>query len=77
MEKKPTQSKGKENMEKQESSHEKEREFDIIQVDSDAEDDQIRILNSLLKNRQAQIVDFQMDLERSKDFIHFIQLQNK
>ena len=71
------QGKGKEKEEQQESSHEKEREFDIIQIESDAGDDEARILEALLQNREAQIHDLETDLERSKDLIHFLQMQNK
>ena len=46
-------------------------------MDCDAEDDQIIVLNSLLQNRESQIGDLEADLERSKDLIHFLQLQNR
>ena len=76
-EKKPIQSKGMEKMEQWESSHEQEREFDIIHIDSDAGDDEARILESLLQNKEAQIQDLETNLERSKDLIHFLQMQNR
>ena len=72
--KKSIQGKGKE---KEESSHEKEREFDIIQIDSDDGDNEARILEALLQNKEAQIHDLQADLERFKDLIHVLQMQNK
>ena len=50
--KKSIQSKGKEKVEQQESSHEHDKEFEIIQIGSDAEDDEARILRSLLQNRE-------------------------
>ena len=72
--KKATQSKGKE---KEESSHEKERDFDIIQINNDDSDNEARILESLLINREDQIDDLRVDLERFKILIHFLQTQNK
>ena len=67
---------GKDKVEQQESIHEHERKFDIIKIDSDAEDDEASILRSLLKNWEAQIKDLENGLERSKDIIHYFQLQN-
>ena len=72
--KKATQGKGKE---KVESSHEKERDFDIIEINSDDSDNEARILEYLLLNREEQIHDLRVDLERSKNLIHFMQTQNK
>ena len=46
--KKIIKGKGKEKIEQQESSHEHEKEFDIIQIESDAEDDEAKILRFLL-----------------------------
>lgn len=69
-----TQSKGKE---KEESSHEKERDFDIIHINSDDSDNEAKILESLFLNREEQIQDLRADLERSKNLIHFLQTQNK
>ena len=62
--KKPIKGKGKEKIEEQESSHEHEREFELIQLDSDAEEDEARILRSLLQDRDAQVKDLVNDLER-------------
>ena len=72
--KKATQSKGKE---KEESNHQKERDFNIIQIQSDYSDNQARILEYLLINREEQIHNLRADLERSRNFIHFLQTQNK
>ena len=72
--KKATQSKGKE---KEESNHEKKRDFDIIQIQSDDSDNEARILESLLINREKQIDALRVDLERSRNFNHFLQTQNK
>ena len=72
--KRATQSKGKE---KEESSHEKEREFDIIQIQSDDSDNEARILENLLINRENQIDALRTDLDRARNFNHFLQVQNK
>ena len=72
--KKATQIKGKE---KEESNHEKEREFDIIQINNDDSDNEARILESLLIKREEQIHALREDLERSRNLNHFLQTQNK
>ena len=72
--KKATQSKGKE---KEERNHEKERDFDIIQIQSDDSDNEARILETLLINREKKIDALRADLERSRNFNHFLQTQNK
>ena len=72
--KKVTQRKGKK---KEERSHEKERDFDIIQINSDDNDNEARILEYLLINREEQIHDLRSYLDRSKNLIHFLQTQNK
>ena len=69
-----TQSKGKD---KEESSHEQEREFDIIQIQSDDSDNEARILQNLLIHRENQIDDLRTDLDRARNFNHFLQVQNK
>ena len=63
-------------MEEEEDNHEKEKEFELIHIDSEDEYDTI-IVNSLLQDRNAQIKDLKFELERSKDLIHFLQMQNK
>ena len=68
---KATQSKGKE---KEESSYEKERDFDIIQIQSDDSDNEARILETLLINREKQIDTLRTDLERSRNFNHLLQM---
>ena len=72
--KRATQSKGKE---KKESSHVKEREFDIIQIQSDDSDNEAQILENLLINRENQIDALRTNIERSRNFNHFLQVQNK
>ena len=72
--KRATQSKGKE---KEESSHEKEKDFNIIQIQSDDSDNEARILETLLINRENQIDVLRTDLERARNFNHFLQIQNK
>ena len=63
-------------MKEEEEDHEKEREFEIIHINSDDENE-TRISNSLLQDRNAQIKDLEAKLERAKDFIHFYKMQNK
>ena len=46
----------------EERSHEKERDFDIIQINSDDSDNEARILESLLINREEKIHDLRADL---------------
>ena len=72
--KRATQSKGKE---KEESSHEKERDFDIIQIQSDDSNNEARILETLLINRESQIDALRADLKRARNFNHILQIQNK
>ena len=72
--KRATQSKGKD---KEESSHEKEREFNIIQIQSDDSDNKAWILENLLINRENKIDALRTDLERARNFNHFFQIQNK
>lgn len=69
-----TQSKGKD---KEERSHEQERQFDIIQIQSDDSDNEARILANLLILREIQIDALRADLHRSRNFNHFFQVQNK
>ena len=69
-----TQSKGKD---KEESSHEQEREFDIIQIQSDVSENEARILENLLIHREGQIDALRADLRRSRNFNQFLQVQNK
>ena len=61
----------------EESSHEKERKFDIIQIQSDDNDNEARILENLLIHRENQIDALRTDLERARNFNHFLQVQNK
>ena len=68
--------KGKQQLKKEEDNHEEEREFELIHIDSD-EENETRIVNSLLQDWNAQIEDLGAELERSKDLIHFLQMQNK
>ena len=68
--------KGKKKVEEEEEYNEKEREFELIHIKSDDENE-TRISNSLLQDRNAQIKDLEAELERSKDVIHFYQMQNK
>ena len=37
----------------------------------------LEFLSHFLQNREAQIHDLETDLERSKDLIHVLQMQNK
>ena len=69
-----TQSKGKG---KEESSHEQEREFNIIQIQSDDSDNEARILENLLIHRESQIDALKADLHRARNFNQFLQVQNK
>ena len=68
--------KGKQQVKEEENNHEEEREFELIHIDSDDENE-TRIVNSLLQDRNAQIKDLEVELERSKDLIHFLQMQIK
>ena len=74
--KKPLKDKGKQQLKKEEDNHEEEREFELIHIDND-EENETRIMNSLLQDQNAQIKDLEAKLERSKDLIHFLQVQNK
>ena len=69
-----TQSKGKD---KEESSHEQEREFNIIQIQIDDSDNEAGILENLLIHREIQIEALRTDLDRARNFNHFLQVQNK
>ena len=68
--------KGKKIVEEEEEDREKEREFELIHIYSDDENE-TRISNSLLQDRNAQIKEMEAKLEREKDVIHFYQMQNK
>ena len=68
--------KGKEQVKEEEYNHEEEREFELIHIDND-EENETRIANSLLQDRNAQIRDLEVELERAKDVIHILQMQNK
>ena len=68
--------KGKQKVKEEEEDHEKEREFELLHIDSDDENE-TRISNSLLQDRNAQIKDLETKLESAKDVIHFYQIKNK
>ena len=68
--------KGKKQVKEEEENHEEEREFELIHIDSD-EENETRIAKSLLQDRNAQIKDLEVELERSKYVIDFLQMQNK
>lgn len=68
--------KGKQNVKVEEEDPEIEREFELIHIDSDEENETI-ISNSLLQKNNAQIKDLEAELEREKDAIHFYQMENK
>ena len=68
--------KGKEQVKEEEDNHEEQREFELIHINSD-EENETRISNSLLQDMNAQIKDLEAELERAKDVIHFLQMQNK
>ena len=63
-------------MKEEVDNHEEEREFELIHIDSDDENE-TRIANSLLQDMNAQIRDLEAELERAKDVIHFLQMHNK
>ena len=50
--KKPLKDKGKQQLKKEEDNHEEEREFELIHIDSD-EENETRIVNSLLQDRNG------------------------
>ena len=62
---------------KEDSSHEQEREFDIIQIQSDDSDNEAQILENLLIHRESQIDTLKADLHRARNFNQFLQIQNK
>ena len=68
--------KGEKQVKVEEEDPEVEREFELIHIDSD-EENETRISNSLLQDKNAQIKDLEADLEISKNAIHFYQIQNK
>ena len=68
--------KAKQQVKEEEDNHEEEREFELIHIYSD-EENETRIVNSLLQDQNAQIKDLEVELERSKDLIRFLQMQNK
>ena len=70
---KPLKDKGKQQLKKEEDNHEEEREFELIHIDSD-EENETRIVKSLLQDRNAYIKDLEAGLERSKDLIHFLKV---
>ena len=63
-------------MKEEEDNHEEEREFELINVNNDDENE-TRIANSLLQDMNAPIKDLEAELGRAKDRIHFLQMQNK
>ena len=67
--------KGKQ-VKEEEDHHEEERYFEVIHIDSD-EENETRIANSLLQDKNAQIKELEVELESSKDVIHFLQIHNK
>ena len=54
----------------------RKKEFELIHIDND-EENETRIVNSLLQDQNAQIKDLEAELGRAKDLIHFLQMQNK
>ena len=71
---KSTQGKGKG---KEEISHEPEKEFDIIQIQSDDSNNEAHILENLLIHRESQIDALRDNLHRGRNFNQFLQVQNK
>ena len=68
--------KGKQRVKEEEEDHEVERDFDIIQVDSD-EENEARITNMLLQDRNAQIKYIQAHSDRAKSINDAIDLENR
>lgn len=68
--------KGKQNVKEEEEDHEVEREFEIIQVDSD-EDNEAKISNFLIQNKNAQIEDLQEHLDRAKSVNDALEMENR
>jgi len=68
--------KGKKQVKVEEEDHEIEKEFEIIQVDSDEENEEI-ISNLLLQEKNAQIIDLEENLDRARNVIHFYEMENK
>ena len=61
--KKPLKDKGKQQLKKEEDNHEEEREFELIHIDSD-EENETRIVNYFLQYQNVQIKDLEAELER-------------
>ena len=67
--------KGKERVKEEEEDHEVDMDFEIIQVDSD-EENEARIINMLLQDTNAQIKDLQAHLDRAKSINDALDLEN-
>ena len=68
--------KGKQKIKEEEEDHEVEREFEIIQVDND-EENEPRITKFLLQNRNTQIEYLQADLDRAKSLNDALDMENR
>ena len=67
--------KGKQRVKEEEEYHEVERDFEIIHVDND-EENEARITNMLLQDINAQIKDLQAHLDRAKSVNDALDLKN-
>ena len=68
--------KGKIIVEEEKYKHETKKEFQLIHLDSDDENEE-RITSILLKIKDAQIRDSQANLGRAKNVINFFKVENK